>query len=328
MTLSCLTRAAAGLLLAAAAASSNAAEWAGRGVYPFQSSSGCPAHAPGDAGAQCNRVAIDDARTRVTFDRAAQVIRFTNTQPYAHKMIVGDVLLQGSGETAEGQRVPLNFHIVVSKSGDTWSVNRHVHAPVHGRFRRVQIDGYQVEAAGALSTKTLATPEDIVRGLEAPALMARAADELVQVRDNRAAAEGDPDITIALGLGKAAFKVMRAQLHTPATTADTLEAVLETGTWSIDLHALTGRIPDHVIQREMFLFGMASQALLKPLMARGFAKGDTLTVGAVKGQGYLRFGGQQEAFPMAADTARRFLQQSFVGLILGWQQQENLRRVR
>ena len=101
-------------------------------------------------------------------------------------------------------------------------------------------------------------------------------------------------------------------------------SILDSGTWQLELHALTGKIPEHVAQRELFLFGMEAEPLLRPLVERGFAKGETLTVGAVSGQGYLRYAGRQQAFPAAAATARDFLQQSFIGLVLGWQQEPGL----
>lgn len=311
----------AALLALAATAPAHAADWSGRGVFAFSTRQPCPlADAPGP----CNRVALDDADTRARLDESAQVIRFTNGRSYARKTIVGDVLLQGSGVAADGQRVPLNFHIVLSKKGSDWSVSRHAHAPVHGNFSDLRIDAYQVEAGAPGAERTLVSSAEILATLARPSLGARVARDLVEVIDHRNAGQRQPDITVGLGLGPAALPVMRARFlggATPAAQPGGLAAQLQSGTWSLELTALSGQIPDAVAQRELFLFSLDDAPLLRAVKARGLDKHDSITVGAVAGQGYLRVGTQQQAFPAAAEAGRRFLQQSFMGLVLGWQQQ-------
>lgn len=65
-----------------------------------------------------------------------------------------------------------------------------------------------------------------------------------------------------------------------------------------------------------------SQSLLQPLLQRGFRKNETLAIGAAGGKGFVRYDGQQREFAGADATARGFLQGSFLGLVLGWQQQQ------
>jgi hypothetical protein len=310
-----------GLLLAGTCAALGATEFTGRGVFNFSSGSGCPYSAL-SADGQCNRVALDNAETRATLDSTEHTIRFHNTHSYSSMTVVGDVLLQGSGQARDGRRVPLSFHAVLSKSGDKWSLNSHVHAPVKGNFTEVQMDLYQVEVTGKDSARVILVPARITEALIQPGLAARLASEIVQVRDNRTEVARDPDITIAVGAGRVAKSVMRAQLRAGDDTQRNFDALLKQATWAVNLEALTGQIPDQVAQRELFLYGLDGQPLLKPLVERGFKKHEKLTIGAVNGKGYLRYGTQQQEYPGAEAAARAFMQQSFIGLVLGWQHME------
>jgi hypothetical protein len=317
------------LLIAFAVDSATAAEFTGRGIFNFKSDLNCPLSALSGGSDQCNRLALDDADTRATLDPATHKIAFTNPKNYSSKATVGDVLLQGTGQSEEGKVVPLSYHMVLSKSGDKWSVNGHVHAPVRGKFSDVKMDLYQIDVKGKDSQRTVLMPAEITAALNQPSLGSRIASELVQVRDNRSKTATEPDITIAVGASKLSKSVMRARLHTgPVATPAAFAALLKQGTWSVELEALTGQIPDQVAQRELFLYGLDGQALLAPLMKRGFQKHELLTIGAVNGKGYLRFRNQEQEFAGAEAAGRAFLQQSFMGLVLGWQQMENATRVR
>lgn len=313
-------RLAAGLL-AVASFHLQAAEWSGRGVFAFAAPDGCPLRVAGESGALCNRVALDDTHTRASVDEPGHVIAFANAHAYTSSTIVGDVLLQGSGKAANGERVPLNVHIVLRKRGQAWSASSHTHAPMRGRFTDIRIAPYQVKAASAGAAQVIVTAQEIHASMAHPATALRMARELLDVRDNRSTADRAPDITIGLGVREAVLPVMRASLRLEPQAAGDIDQVLGQGSWALQLRALSSKIPDHVIQREMFLFSMHDVPALHPLMTRGIEKNELLTVGAVAGKGYLRLGDRQEDFPAAAQTARAFLQQSFIGLVLGWHQQ-------
>jgi len=248
------------------------------------------------------------------------VIRFANDRAYGRKTVVGDVLLQGSGRTADGRRVPLNFHVVLSKSGGRWSVNSHAHAPVRGNFDDVQVDAWRIEAGDPAKGGVALAPATIRATLAKPGVMARVARQFVDVVDNRTAAAPDPDVTIRIGLGPAGLSVMRASLHADAPGPDGLDAMLRQGTWALTLRPLSDKIPGDVARRELFLYGLDTQPTLKPLVDRGFESGESLVVGAEAGKGYLRLGDRRQDFPEAAQAGLVFMQQSFVGLVLGWEQ--------
>jgi hypothetical protein len=331
------------LLMAGACAAAGAADFTGRGIFNFQSGSGCPFGAALAGGSNasgneaCNRLALDDTDTRATLDNAAHTIRFANTRLYGEKTVVGDVLLQGSGRAQDGQRVPLSFHMLLSRAGDSWSVSRHAHAPVKGDFDDIRVDPYQVAVSGADGSEhVVLTAAQIVETLARPSLAARVVNGLVQVRDSRMPmASGTPgmqqqpeaDITIALGLGRATKSVARARLRVEPVKAQGLNEALQQGSWSLELQALSGQIPREVVQRDFFLFGLEAQPQLQSLLQRSFRKRESLVLGAVNGKGYLRYDGQQRDFPGADDAARAFLQDSFIGLILGWQQEQQQRPV-
>ncbi|MBN8755747.1 MULTISPECIES: hypothetical protein [Variovorax] len=316
-------RAALGLALAGAFTLAGAADFAGRGVFNFKSDAGCPFAALAGAGNDCNRLALDDPDTHAALDSAAHTIRFSNTRGYADKTIVGDVLLQGSGQARNGgRRVPLTFHALLSRSGNDWSVSSHAHTPVGDEFSDIRIDAYQVVVNDGGTDRVVLTPAQITEALARPSLTARLANVLVQVEDNRANGAKDADITIGLGLGKASKSVARARFHAPAAKGRELADAMQQGNWTLELQALSGKIPRQVVQRDMFLYGLESQSLLQPLLQRGFHKNEKLVLGAANGKGYVRYDGQQREFAGADAAARAFLQDSFIGLVLGWQQQQ------
>jgi hypothetical protein len=313
--------AALGLALASAFSLASAADFTGRGVFNFKSDSGCPFGSLA-AASDCNRLALDDTDTRAALDSAAHAIRFTNTRSYNEKTIVGDVLLQGSGQARSGQRVPLTFHALLSRSGTEWSVSSHAHSPIGDEFGDIRIDPYQVIVNDGNAERVVLTPAQITEALAKPSLTARLANVLVQVDDNRTGGAKDADITIGLGLSKASKSVARARFHAPGAKGRELAEAMQQGNWTLELQALSGQIPRQVVQRDLFLYGLESQSLLQPVLQRGFRKTEKLVLGATNGKGYVRYDGQQREFAGADAAARAFLQDSFIGLVLGWQQQQ------
>src|SRR5688572_11519961 len=133
--LRCLTL----LLLLAVSAGASAAEWSGRGIHPLPSNEACPF---GELGvAECNRIALDDGHTRASLDKTGK-ISLRNTHAYSDEATVADLLVHGMGSTPEGGPVHLSFHLVLSKDGQRWSANSHVHAPVLAKFEEVRIAAY------------------------------------------------------------------------------------------------------------------------------------------------------------------------------------------
>jgi hypothetical protein len=309
----------AALSALALAGNASATDLKGRGSHYFPSTSGCPLPEVSMRPLMCNRIGLDDQATTATVDMSAHQIHFNNARSYVEKTIVGDVLLQGSALDERGRQVPVSVHLKLSKSRDRWSFSGHAHAPVKGAFSAVRIDPYLVDVPTASGRRVLVSSEQITKLVSDPSLAARLSSHVVQVRDNRGANTGDADITIALGAGKVAKPVMRARLHSDPQGGGGASGLLAHGTWSFELEALTGKIPNGVVQRELFLYGLSEESMLKPLMQRGFAAREKLIIGAVNGQGYLRYGDQQQTFAAAGDAAAAFLQQSFIGLVLGTQ---------
>ena len=191
-----------------------------------------------------------------------------------------------------------------------------------GEFNDIRIDPYQVVVNEANTDRVVLTADQVIEALARPSLTARLANVLVQVDDNRTDGARDADITIGLGLGKASKSVARARFHAPAAKGRELAEAMRQGNWTLELQALSGKIPRQVVQRDLFLYGLESQSLLQPLLQRGFRKNEKLVLGAAGGKGFVRYDGQQREFAGADAAARAFLQDSFIGLVLGWQQQQ------
>ncbi len=298
-----------------------AEEFQGRGVFHFASATGCPLASNGVPANNCNRIALDDAHSQVLLDVIGKQVELRNEQDYAKETVIGDLLLQGSALAESGQRVPVSLHLLVSKDGQQWSSSVHAHAPVKGDMRDVQLDVYQVSTAVAGKQQVLLSREQALAALTSPSTAARLAKQFVQVRDNRveAAKAEYADITVALGLEKAALPAVRASLYVQGGHAELAKA-LQGGTWSLELEALRSHLPQQVIERDLFLFGLNDQPVLQSLKADGFAKHGKLLLGARAGKGYLSYQGQQVDLPAAGEVARAFLQESFIGLVLASQQ--------
>lgn len=302
-------------LFLCASAHAAAASYTGRGVFNFESHSGCPLGDATAGGQACDRLALADPDTRATVDTEAHAIRFDNARAYASDTPVGDVLLQGSGVDAHGARVPLSLHLKLSRDGAKWKTSMHAHAPVRGDFTDIQLDPYRVTVNGPKGEETVLTPERAVDVLAKPSLTARIAQGLVQVRVAGQRADA-ADIIVSLGVGKVAKQLARVRFQSQLGGEADIPARIAQGNWSLDMQALSGHIPRRAVQGDLFLFGLENETLLQPLREHGFAKNDALTVGARDGQGYLRYNGIQQAFPQAARVARLFMEDSFLGLIL------------
>lgn len=306
--------------LCAASVHAAPAELSGRGVFHFASKSGCPLAASGTQ-ADCNRIALDSPGVHASVDAGAGAIVFASDATRRSDEVLGDVLLQGSGVDADGQRVPLSVHVLLRRSGDQWKPDVYAHAPERGKFSDVRIDPYRVSVREAGGERTVLTADEVRALFERPSLASRVARQFVEVEPTDARRPSGDDITIALGVGRLSKAVARAKFSSAeaqAPNAGGLDRALATGTWSIEFDALSSQMPLWAVQRELFLFGLDGSPLVGALRSRSFQKGDKLELGARKGTGYLRVNGHEEAFAGAAASARAFLQESFIGLILAW----------
>ncbi|RQQ61935.1 hypothetical protein [Burkholderia stagnalis] len=306
------------LAVVAAATSAHAAavEHAGRGVFHFASESGCPF--AGNAATDCNRIALDARDVRANVDTRNHAIVFASDPNHHASEVLGDVLLQGSGVDADGQRVPLSVHVLLRRSGVKWNRDVYVHAPVRGKFADVRIDPYRIRVREGDGERDLLTPEDTRALFERPSFAARVARYFVNVRATDPKRASGDDITIALGVGSLSKSVARASFTSSEPGHAEIERALAAGTWAIRFDALSDHIPVWVAQRELFLFGLDQSPLVDAMRTRGFRKHDRIELGARNGSGYLRVNGREEPFAGAAAAGRAFLQESFIGLILAW----------
>ncbi|MCX4162420.1 MULTISPECIES: hypothetical protein [Paraburkholderia] len=315
----------AAFMLLSAGAHAATTDFTGRGVFHFESKSGCPLASTDQSATDCNRVALDLADVHAAVDTAANTIVFSSGAADHDGAVVGDVLLQGSGVATDGRRVPLSLHLLLRQSGSKWSPDIYVHAPVRGKFTDVKMDPYRVSVREGTTEHVVLTPQQALDVLTHPSLASRVAREFVAVRPSDAKNPTADDITIALGLGRLSKSVARASFSASGADAD-LNQTLASGTWTIEIEALSGQIPLWVTQRELFLFGLDDSALLQDLRTHGFHSHDKLVLGARDGKGYLSFNGHEEAFAGAAASGRSFMQDSFIGLILASHRDADVQR--
>ncbi|WP_241022631.1 MULTISPECIES: hypothetical protein [Burkholderia] len=289
---------------------------AGRGIYHFSSQSGCPF--TNAATADCNRVALDAPDVHASIDTDAHAIVFSSDSARRTKDVLGDVLLQGTGVDGEGRRVPLSVHVLLRRDGAKWDRDVYVHAPVHGTFTDVRIEPYRVRVKEGEGERDVLTPDETLALFAHPSLASRLARHLVKVSATDPKQPFADDITIGLGVGGLTKAVARASFASNAPHDADVDRALAAGTWTIRFDALSNHIPAWVARRELFLFGLDGSALVKDMRTRGFRKNDRIEFGARDGNGYLRVNGREEAFAGAAASAHAFMQESFIGLILGW----------
>ena len=307
----------------------------GRGVYYLETGQQCPLPGVGARAANaCLRVALDDDATSVEIDRAAHRILFRNQQRYPDRRMIGDVLLLGWGRSAAGERTPVAVHLFVRKKGDAFEAKPHAHAVLRERPRSIDLDPYRVMLSDGTHDSEALTPESARRAIENPGLAARLAGELVQVRDNlrkrhAGAGGGDDhriaDVTVALGLGPASSDVARAQLvltggGRPAGVPDLLRGV----DWELRIEALSRFVPKEVLARDLFLYGIEDLPMLQAVKRDGISKGESLVFSVHGSKGRLSYKGQSAELPRAADSARAFLEFSFLGAVLEHQAERTL----
>lgn len=312
------------LLLYAMNAAAAPFELSGRGVYHFASASGCPAGGDAAANADCNRIAVDLPASKASVDTTSRQIIFSS-RPVSNDTVVGDVLLQGSGIATNGQRVPLSLHVLVRRKGEQWGMEAYVHAPVEGNFSQVAIDPYEIVVQDGPHTRTIMASKDVGKLFAEPSLRKRLARSVVSVSSSNGSDPTTAGITVGLGIGKLSKSLLRAGFKATGTSsAIGIDHAFRSGDWEIELAALSSHIPRWVVQRELFLFGLENQPVLRSVQDGGFKKHDTLAFGARDGKGYLRFNGRETPFDGAVRSGHAFMQESFMGLILAWQRDQNL----
>ncbi|MCD5996367.1 hypothetical protein KDX38_22490 [Pseudomonas sp. CDFA 602] len=292
-------------------------EYKGRDVFHFESGSGCPGTS-GQSDHDCNRIALDVSDAHATLDAQAHVIVIGAEGSHDSKAVLAEVLLHGSGIAADGTRVPLSLQVLLRRSGKQWKSDAYVHTPVRGKFKDVMLDPYQIKVQEGASERVLISAEQARDILAQPSITAQVASYFVAVRPSDEQNPAADDITVALGVGKVSKSLMRARFTSEQPKTAELGEVMKNGTWNLNLQALTGQIPVWAVQRQLFVFGLEDSPLLKDVRQRGLNKLDTLELGAVNGNGYLRYSGREQSFPQASRVGFEFMRDSFIGLILAW----------
>ena len=294
-------------------------DFTGRGVFHFASASGCPPGGRDPAQTDCNRIAIDLSEAKAAVDMTNHSIVFSSNTRHNKLLVVGDVLLQGSGVSKEGHRVPLSLHVLLRREGEHWDLDSYIHAPVGGKFSDVSIDPYQISVREGTKTRVILTPEQARSMFADSTLRKRLARAIVDVQSSDSSNPATGNITIALGFGKLSTSVLQVGFTSNRTHGPVdVDHAFQSGNWAVELEALSNHIPKWIVQREFFLFGLENQAALRTVLRDGFKNHDKLTFGARDGKGFLVFNGREAPFSGAIPAGHAFMQESFMGLILTW----------
>jgi hypothetical protein len=304
-----------------------------RGAYTFDGSVRCPLAGIGARGPNaCNRVALDDDHSRVvigaigSFEGAFRRIVLTNTEVYAKKTVIADVLSLAMGVTKTGQRLPIGVHLKIEKKGTKFEAHVHAHSIVHDDIVSAQVEPLEVVLSDGQKETTVLTAETARKAVLDPGAMAKLARIFVEVRDNLdGGAAKSPgvlsDISIGLGLGRLSKMVLRVQLESrsgvPRTAgAARLVEMFKSGAWDVRLTSLSSLLPKDVLVRELFLFGLDDLSVLEGIKKDGLAPGAPIVFGMNAGEGSVQVGAASQKIPGAVDKARAFLEFSFLGAIL------------
>ncbi|PVZ85962.1 hypothetical protein C9426_17825 [Serratia sp. S1B] len=287
-------------------------EFRGRGVFHFSAVSDCAT-----VENHCNRISLDVADAHASVDTQTHSI-VIDADANHNSTLIGDVLLHGSGLTAEGQRVPLSLQVLLRRTGKHWKKDTYVHAPVRGHFSDIKLEPYQISVGKGADQQVLLTATQARETLAHPSLAARLASYFVVVHPTDANNPSADDITIGLGAGHLTKPLLRASFTVTPSDSTSLKSLLASGTWNLRLQSLSSLIPVWAVQHQLFLFGLEDSPLLSDVRKRGMNKHDILELGAVKGKGYLRYNGVEESFPAATVSGAAFMRESFMGLILSW----------
>jgi hypothetical protein len=82
---------------------------------------------------------------------------------------------------------------------------------------------------------------------------------------------------------------------------------------------MSSLIPEYIIKRDLFLYGLEGATNLDEVKKRGFKAGDTLSIMVHDGKGTVKFNATTADLPDAANSMRDFLETAFVGMILAHQ---------
>jgi hypothetical protein len=296
-----------------------------RGVYYFDSHLPCPLAGIGQRGPNaCNRLALDDDRTKVSIERGRIVL--ANSQRYDKRGGIADITLLGTGKTKSGATVPIAVHLKVDKHHDDFSGAVHAHLPVDEEIVSTDFDTYEVIATRDDGKSTIVLDQaTAIKAVREPRLMAKLANALVEVRDN-GTKDALADISIGIGAGALAKMVVRAQLvPSHVENVHTLADLFHAGAWELRLSSLSDLLPKDVLRRDLFLFGVDQLPVVAEIEKNGLKKGQTLVFAMHDGQGSLGVGQKVDPLPDAVDVARAYLEFSFIGGILAYQVEHRLK---
>jgi hypothetical protein len=305
-----------------------------RGVFHLPGRVRCPLAGVGGRGDHdSNRLVLDDADSRVTVDRTRASILIENDRRYARKRTVADLLFLADGTTRAGAGTPLAVHLKVFKAGAKVTVDLHRHLRSSEPIVAATFEPFEVVVRDGRREQTLLTPASTGELICRPPRFIRLVRSFMLQRDNlegvAAGSERLADLTLGFRAGPFEWPMVRAELRAlggaPAGHGGGVRDFLRDGAWELRLTALSTRLLNDVIRRDLFLFGLDRIPLLGRVHERGLLVGETLAFRFERGEGSVLLGDRSAELPDALDVARSYVEFHLLGGLLADQAERRLR---
>jgi hypothetical protein len=305
----------------------------GRGVSYFDGRVRCPFAGLGARGPQAsNQLALYDAESRVTVDRARERITIVNPHVYPSRQIIADLTFLGTARAEDGSRVPLAVHLKIEKKKATISTDLHPHWTVRGKLTAAEVEPFEIVYSDGTTEKVVATGDDLLRTATETKVSYTIAGALIEVRDNLqgrapSLAPGTALADLSVGVGSKHINTMfvRAELRSldagnAALAGQPPPVLLTRGAWELRLTSLSRLLPLETLKRDLFLIGIDRVSAVAAGIARGgVKKGEALVFTFRAGKGRVAWGDKEDELPGSLDVARSFLEFNFLGSLLAQQ---------
>ena len=314
--------------------------WTKRGVYFFDGPYKSQLAGLGQRGDYAsNYLALDDGRSRATWDPHARKIVIRNTHSYDEETQIADVLVSGYGKTTSGDWVPLGIHLRVFKEDDEFEPLIHAHVVVEeglvqADFLSLQVildDGKQRTVAFTKTLGVKAAKDPFAESTLAKVIGLKAVNNL-EGEEVDIARYGAKLADGSVGIGRSFLSklVLRAQLISLEGSrllkrGETLAQVLAAGAHELRLTALSSLLPREKVARDIFLLGLDELPMLQKTIREGLLDGETLAFEFRHGKGTIKLGSKRAEVDDAAEIVRRYLEFDFLGAIVRHQMELRLR---
>jgi hypothetical protein len=290
----------------------------GPAIHWLDGRTACPLAGVGSRGAfASNRLVLDDDRTIARIEGRRIVVE--NRAPYPRLTLIGDFMLLGRGETADGRAVPFALHMRFDKKKTNVRSRPHLHPSTRGRLVSVELEPFELVISNGVTERVVYDPDVGREVATRPPLADWVGRALLSVtREAPRTPRALASLVVSIGVGPLRRAIVRAEaIALGSARAGDLATLLRSGEWELRVTALSSlRVLREHLGRALVLLGLDRVPAVTRLATEGLPKGSTLRFRLVDGRGSVRLGEDESEIPDAAGVARAFLELDFLGAIL------------